>query len=366
MIFVKKKIYYYLNPSKNNVKNVISLTTNALQIIKLILVGKGNVGNSLIKLLIDKKELFKSKYGIELITIAIFEFDGALIKEDGLNLQEIMEKGTEFRNLNYWNNNILAKDKIKELNADVLIETTPTNIKTGEPALTHIIEALNSNKDVVASSKAPFYLKYNELVKIAKENKRLLRFEATVGSAIPCLAAEDFLKANVIESIYAILNGTSNYILSRMTSEGISFDFALKEAQELGYAEADPTLDIEGYDAAGKLVILANKLMGWNKTIKDVEIQGISKIKNQVVELAKNDEVLVKHLAIAEGDKLIVEPRLVKKDSPLAINGTLNVVQIKTKHAGDIILTGRGAGGYEAASAILNDLLYIITWRSTK
>ena len=337
----------------------------ASKIIKTILIGKGNVGESFINLLYEKNNYLNQKLGIEIKVIAIFEIDGALIDDDGINLKEIIESKENFRELKYWNKGVLAKDKIKELNADILIETTPTNVKTGEPAITHIKEALKSNKDVISSNKAPFYLKYHELEKLAKDNNRLMRFEATVGSAIPCLAMEELLNGNIIEGIYAILNGTSNYILSRMTSEGISFEFALKEAQELGYAEADPTLDIEGYDAAGKLVILANKLMGWNKTIDDVEIQGISKIKNQVVELAKSEDVLVKHLAIAESDKLIVEPRLVKKDSPLAINGTLNVVQIKTRYAGDLILTGRGAGGNEAASAIINDLLYIVNRRSS-
>ena len=331
--------------------------------IKLILIGKGTVGNCLISLLVEKSDFLKRKTNVDFKIVAIFEYDGALLNEEGIELIEIINSGDEFRKLNYWKTNLIAKDEIKNINADILIETTPTNSKTGEPALSHIIEALKSKKDVISSNKAPFYLKYKELEKSALENNRLLRFEATVGSAIPCLAMEQLLKSNIIEGIYAILNGTSNYILSRMTSEGIPFELALKEAQELGYAEADPILDIGGYDAAGKLVILANKLLGWNKTIHDVEIQGIREIRSQVIDLAKNQNMLVKQLAVAENNKLIVEPRLVQKDSPLAINGTLNVIQIKTRYAGDIILTGRGAGGYEAASAILNDLLFIINWR---
>ena len=160
-------------------------------------------------------------------------------------------------------------------------------------------------------------------------------------------------------SIKAILNGTNNYILSRMTAEGVNFSFALNEAQEFGYAETDPTLDIEGYDAAGKLVILANDLLGWSKSIDDVNIEGITKITPQAIELANSEDYVIKHLAIAESNKLTVEPVLIEKSSPLNIGGTLNVIELQTKYAGPIILIGRGAGGFEAASAIINDLVAI-------
>ena len=141
---------------------MIILTSNAPQTINLILIGKGHVGNSVLELLNDKENYFKSKLGLNFKIIAIFEFDGGLIKEEGINLKEVLGNGKDFRNLNYWNKGILAKDIIKELNADVVIEATPTNVKSGEPALTHIIESLKSNKDVIASNKAPFYLKHKE------------------------------------------------------------------------------------------------------------------------------------------------------------------------------------------------------------
>jgi homoserine dehydrogenase len=144
-----------------------------------------------------------------------------------------------------------------------------------------------------------------------------------------------------------------------MTAEGVPFSLALKEAQELGYAEADPTLDIEGVDAAGKLVILANDLLGWSKSINDVNIEGISKITTHTIDLAKSDGYVIKHLAIAENNELVVEPRLIDKYSALNISGNFNVIELETKHAGPIVLMGRGAGGFEAASAIINDLIII-------
>ena len=254
---------------------------------------------------------------------------------------------------------------IPNLNFDVIFETTPTNPDTGEPALSHIIEALNNGIDVISSNKGPFYLKYNKIKKLAKEKNCVVKYEATVASCVPVLAIRDWLK-NEITGIKAILNGTCNYILSRMTTEGISFDIALKEAQEIGIAEADPTLDIEGYDAGGKIVILANELLGWSKTIKDVKIKGISKITPQAIELIKSDGLVIKHLAIAEDNEIIVEPRLIESSSPLNVSGTLNVIELNTKYAGPIIRLGRGAGGYEAASAILNDLISIAQKRKYK
>ena len=331
--------------------------------VKICLIGKGTVGTSFLKLVNIKKEEFKQKFNLEIIVTSIFEHDGALIKENGINLKEVLDAETNFRNLPYWKKNISAKELIPTLDAHICIETTPTNSKTGEPGLSHIIEALNHNMDVVSSNKGPFYLEYEKIINLAKKNDCFVRYEATVASCVPSLGIKENLIGNEILSIKAILNGTSNFILSRMTAEGVNFSLALKEAQELGYAESDPTLDIEGFDAAGKIVILANDILGWSKSIHDVKIEGISKITPHAIDLVKSDGFVIKHLAIAEDNELVVEPRLIDKHSPLNIGGTLNVIELETKYAGSIILMGRGAGGLEAASALLNDLLSIAKQR---
>lgn len=327
--------------------------------VRVCLIGKGNVGTCFLKLCEEKKERMKEKFGLEFRIIAIFEYDGALINRNGLNISEILQSGDNFRALGEWKGNVDALTYLSKLAIDVCIETTPTNPKTGEPALSHIIEALNNEFDVISSNKGPFYLKYKELHDLAQKHNSFIKYEATVASCVPALAIKNNLLANDIIAIKAILNGTSNYILSRMTSEGVAFSIALKEAQELGYAEADPTLDIEGYDAAGKLVILANELLGWHSTIEDVKIRGISNITPQAIKLAKSEGYVIKHLAICNNKSLIVEPRLIEKNSTLDISGTLNAIEIQTKYAGPIILMGRGAGGSEAAAAILNDLINI-------
>ncbi|MFX0105449.1 MAG: homoserine dehydrogenase [Candidatus Hodarchaeota archaeon] len=331
--------------------------------LKICIIGKGNVGTSFLQLLKERQDVLKSKYNINPKIIAVFEHDGGLIKEGGINIEELIVAGEKFRDLPYWKKSANVKDYLSKLNLNLCIEATPTNHKTGEPALSYIIEALNAKIDVVTSNKAPFYLEYKKIKDTAEENKCYVQHEATVASCVPALSIKENLIGNKITSIKAILNGTSNFILSRMTAEGISFSLALKEAQELGYAETDPTLDIEGYDAAGKLVILANEFFNWLKNINDVKIKGISSITPHAIELAKSDGLIIKHLAIAEKNELIVEPRLIDKNSPLNISGTLNVIEFQTQYAGPIILKGRGAGGYEAASAILNDLIKIIKLR---
>ncbi|MHA2006805.1 MAG: homoserine dehydrogenase [Promethearchaeota archaeon] len=327
--------------------------------VKVCLIGKGIVGTSFLQLLYQNKDSFKKNFNLNLIVNSIFEIDGALINKDGIDLKEVLEAEGDFRSLVYWKGGAKAINMISSLDMNICIETTPTNSQTGEPGLSHIIEALNNGIDVISSNKGPIYLEYEKIHNLARKNNSYVKYEATVTSCVPSLGIKENLIGNEILGIRAILNGTTNYILSRMTAEGVNFNLALKEAQELGYAESDPTLDLEGYDAAGKLVILANDLLGWSKRLKDVKIEGISKITPQAIELAKTDGFVVKHLAIAEDDDLIVEPRLIEKHSPLNISGNLNAVELQTKKAGPIILMGRGAGGFEAASAIINDLFII-------
>ncbi len=332
--------------------------------LKICLIGKGNVGTSFLQLLKEKRDIITELYNCKIKLVAIFEHDGALINKDGIDLNDLLAKSTNFRNSKFWKKDVRAKDLISKLDLDLCIETTPTNPNTGEPALTHIIEALNNNIDVISSNKAPFFLHYKRIKNLADKMNCLIKYEATVASCVPALSIKRNLIGNKITRIEAILNGTNNYILSRMVTEGISFAVALKEAQELGYAEADPSLDVSGSDTAGKLVILANELLDWSKTIEDVKIEGITKITLQALELAKLDGFIIKHLAIAEENNLIVEPRLVKRDSFLNISGALNLIKLQTIHAGSIILIGKGAGGFEAASAILNDFINIIKERT--
>jgi homoserine dehydrogenase len=328
--------------------------------VDLILAGYGGVGKAIVEIFRDDRDLLKAQYGFNPRIVAISEIDGCLVNREGIDLDQLIKQGT-LSNLSGWQPKKTLLELIPTIKADILIECTWTNPETGEPALGHVIAALNHGMHVVSSNKGPFYLKYHELHALAAEKNLMIGIESTVGSAVPCIATKRTLAGSKITRIQAILNGTSNYILSRMTSEGLSFDLALKEAQAMGYAEADPSLDIGGYDAAGKLVILANALLGWNKTIKDVKIEGITKITAEVISLAYKDNYLIKHVGIAEDGELWTGLKLIPMDSPFAVNGSLNAIELTTQNAGPILLVGRGAGRKEAASGIIADIINIVT-----
>ena len=329
-----------------------------VNIVNVSLIGYGTVGKNVVKSIASKTAKFEEKIQKRLQVTEIYEYDGALINPNGINLQVLVD-GASIRQHPDWKPGIKAVDHLPQSAGQIIIESTPTNPRTGEPGLSHILTALQAGKNVVSSNKGPFYLEYAKILSLAREKNVLVRFGATVGSAIPILAAKDTLAGCEIVEIQAVINGTSNFILSRMASENESFDLALKEAQELGYAEADPSLDVGGYDAAGKLVILANHLMGWSKTIKDVKIEGITRVTAEGVELAKKRGFFIKQVAFAKDGKLEVGLRLIPQNSPLAISGTLNAIMLRTDVAGDYYFVGRGAGGPEAAAGILSDVVNI-------
>lgn len=330
--------------------------------VKIILVGFGGVGKALIEILDQDRKLLANDYKFYPKIVAVCEMNGSVVDENGISLEKL--RGTKtLDQMPGWSPNKQALDVINSIVADIVVECTWTNPKTGEPALAHVKAAMNRNMHIVSSNKGPFYLKYQELVKLANEKDVIMGIESTVGSAIPCIAAKRTLAGSKITRIQAILNGTSNYILSRMTFENFSFDLALKEAQAMGYAEADPTLDVGGYDAAGKLVILANTLLGWNKTIDDVKISGITQITSEVIHLAKKDNYYIKHVGIAEDGELWVGLKMIPMDSPFAVNGSLNAIQLETENAGPILFVGRGAGRKEAAAGILADIINITQMR---
>ncbi len=197
---------------------------------------------------------------------------------------------------------------------------------------------------------------------MAEKKGLRLMYEATAGGAMPLIKlAKNDLAGNEILFIKGVLNGTCNYILSRMEKERMTYSQVLVEAQELNIAEADPTYDVEGIDAAAKLVILANSLMEMDSCFRDVEIRGITEITPEAFEVASTRNYTIRLIAEANREKRIlkVSPRLVPFHHPLAIRGTMNAALIKTDLAGDVVVMGRGAGKYETASAIISDMVEI-------
>ncbi len=330
---------------------------------RIAVIGFGTVAKSLLKVLAEKSKLILDEYGVEIKTVGVFKKDGAFINTNGLDLEKIINS-QNYRSEEEWVEAANFNKIAGELNCDCAVELTPTNVETSEPGLSHIKTALGYGMDVVTANKGPLALYYPELMELARQVKRRILFEATVAGAIPLFnLVRNTLRANRIISVKGILNGTTNYILSRMTSEKLPFKTVLKEAQRLGFAEADPSYDVDGIDAAAKLVILSNALLRKECRFKDVNRQGIRDITPEAIELARKDGFLIKHLAISEDGVLEVAPRLVEVGSSFAVSGSLNVVKLQTDLAKDLTLIGRGAGGVETASSVLNDILELAILR---
>ena len=337
------------------------MTSNKM---RLCVLGFGAVGQGLAKVVLMKHEELIEKYGIDLEITAISDRSGAAINPNGLDLQQALDTKEKTGKIkDYPEYGVSGVDGVEVLDKaeyDCLVEATPTNIDDGQPTQTHILKAMNDKKDVVTSNKGPLALNFKTLIETARENNVKFRFEASVGGTMPVInLARESLAGNNIHSVQGILNGTTNYILSRMANEGTEYEPTLKEAQELGIAETNPYQDVEGLDAACKIVIIANSLMGWDVTLDDVSREGISGISSNAVKLALKDGYLIKLVAEANDGKLRVAPMLVKQGSPFAVNGTLNVITLKTDLSEDVTVVGVGAGSIETASAILSDILSI-------
>jgi len=321
--------------------------------VKLIIVGFGNIGRRLAEVLEEKKKFIAGKHGLRFSVVAIAEKNGSLVNEKGLDLKKALK--VQLSKNSHWTGR-KTLEVIKSVDADIVLELTPGDIRTGEPGLSHIMKALKAGKDVVTSNKSPIALKFKEIMDYARKRDCEVRYEATVGGAIPLINLyKNTLQANEVKNIYGILNGTTNFILSKMSEESVDFNIALKEAQELGLAESDASYDVDGVDTAVKLVILANSLMGRNLSFKDVKTSGIREINSETLELAKKHGSEIR--LIGDVAALEVSPRLIPKNHPLNISGALNAVLIETDVAGDIILVGVGAGPRETSSSLLSDVI---------
>jgi homoserine dehydrogenase len=197
---------------------------------------------------------------------------------------------------------------------------------------------------------------------MAREHGVQLRYEATVAGAIPVMhTLEHGLAGNKVRAVLGILNGTCNYILTRMAAEGLTYDQALMEAREMGYAEADPTYDVKGIDTAIKLVILSNTIWNGTARLEDVAITGIDQLTTDALRLAEEQDCTIRLIAEAVPEKNIlrVAPRIIPKSHPLVVEGSLNAITLETDMAGEITMIGKGAGSVETASALIGDLLFL-------
>jgi homoserine dehydrogenase len=342
--------------------NIFILSIKVHEQLRLILIGFGVVGQDLTRLILSRTADLYSSFGLKPRVVACADNGGVVTSADGLNLQRLLDTKRKLKSVVHYDKQVNRKnifDIIEKNDAEVLIELTPTNIVNGEPGKAHIAAAMKSGKHVVTVNKGPLALEFPSLIELAEYNRIAFRFSGTVGGGTPILDfAKRCLKGDRILSFEGILNGTTNYILSKM-DEGLSFSDALQDATRMGYAEKDPSLDIEGYDAAAKLVITANWVLGMKTTMRDVDRTGISNVDlAEVKRAAKNNEA-IKLIATCDGKTLDVRPKRISKKDPLCVNGTLNAITFTSEHSGKQTIIGRGAGGMETASSILRDLIEI-------
>ena len=342
---------------------------------KLAVIGCGTVGQGLLELLFEKQEILSYKYNFNPSVVAISDpCVGSIYNEGGLDIKKIISLLRKEGNIKNYTDGIIGWDSIKTIkdsNADTIVEATPTNLVTGDPGLSHIRITLETKKDVATTNKGPIALDYHELNELALSNGCELRFEGTVLAGTPALNLVVYPLAGIeIKEVRGIMNGTTNYILTRMES-GMSYEEALKEAQEKGYAEAKPDADVKGWDAVAKIIIIANVLMGGDVTVKDVEREGIDGISKEDVEHALGDNKHWKLIARAwRGDgeiKASVSPKELSEDDPLArIMGVTNAINFTTDVLREVTISGPGAGKRETGFALLSDLIDINRMRGIR
>ncbi len=329
---------------------------------RLMLIGFGNIGRGLARALLRKGKFLRSSHGMSSRVVAVVDEYGTAVDERGLGLKKLLSTAERTGSVASYprkgERGKSAVDIIESVDADVVFELTPTNIKSGEPGLTHLQKAMRKGRHVITSNKGPLVVAFNKLDRLAKRTGVEFRYSASVGGAVPIIGlARKLLAGDEVQAIRGVLNGTTNYILTRMSREGVPFDVVLHEAQEMGVAEKDPTLDIEGIDTACKVIILANALLDMNVKLKDVRVTGINRIRPEVTRLAQEAGNTVKLIGVASRDLLEVAPRLVPVGHPLAVGGTLNAITLETDLAREISITGFGAGPWETSSALIGDLI---------
>ena len=313
--------------------------------IKVALLGAGTVGGGVYKLVERRAAEMPDKAGAEL------KITKVLVK----NLQKKREGIPSEVLTDDW------EGIIHDPEISIVIEL----MGGVEPARTYILQALEAGKNVVTANKDLLAEHGQELMEAAERNHRDLCFEAAVGGGIPIIRPlKECLAGNEITEVMGIVNGTTNYILTKMTQEGWDFDDALKEAQRLGFAEADPTADVEGLDAGRKMAILASIAFHSRVTFKDVDVKGITKITAKDIQYAKEFGYTLKLLGVARNEEgkmeVGVSPMMIPSTHPLAnVNDSFNAVFVHGDAVDDAMFQGRGAGEFPTASAVVGDLISV-------
>jgi len=338
--------------------------------VKMVVCGLGNVGRAFIELIAERGEELESRYGLCPVLSAAVDIGGAAIQDDqGIAPEDLLAHLRAGHTVETFVPSglpgISGAEAITQADAQVLIETTPTNLPDGEPGRTHIIAALERGMEVVSANKGPIVLFYRELHELAEENNCGIHISAATAAALPTLdVGRTCLAGTRLMEVEGILNGSTNYILSRMHGEGCPYDTALKEAQELGIAETDPSLDVQGRDTGNKMVLIANRLFGTAFGPQDIQVEGITQITAKDVDDAVTKGQVIKLIGTAKrkdsGTQLRVAPEWLDKDHPLAsVGGSEKAISYLTDTMHRITVSGGRSSPVGAAAALLKDMINI-------
>ncbi len=341
-----------------------------MQVRRMILCGFGKVGRAFAELLLEKCELLRTIYDLDLGIVAVVDIGGAALASRGSHMLPLTEMlahvragGTVERFGDFGVPGAAGDAVIEGLEADLLVEATPTNLTTGEPGLQHMRAALKRGMDVVTANKGPLVLCYADLRLFAQEQRVQIGMSAATAAALPtldvgavCLAGARILR------VEGILNGTTNFILTKMERESCDYRIALEEAQTRGIAETDPTLDVEGYDTANKLILLSNVLLGTAYGPHDVVRRGITHITPEMVAEIRRASRVLKLIGRAEMRdatvRLTVAPEELPLDHPLAsVHGAEKAVTYETDTMGRVTVMGGQSSPRGAAAALLKDII---------
>jgi homoserine dehydrogenase len=333
----------------------------------LAITGLGNVGRSLLQLIQRQRGLLRSRFDLELVLAGACDSSGARIDSNGLDIDEIISIKQEKKGL-AGIAGMAPNEFARSVEADILVELTLTNLQHGEPGLSTIRCALDRKMNVVTANKGPLVVAYPELSVLAKSNQVKLLYSAAVTGGLPTLnvGTRDLCAATILK-VEGVFNGTTNYILTRM-AEGISYSDALQHAQKVGMAEADPTLDVDGWDAACKLVIIANAVLGRPTKLSDVVVEGIREVTPQQLQLAASRDQVIKLIACADRQgndyQLSVRPTMLDFSHPLAhVGANMMAVVYETDINGKIFASIVEPDPIPTAAAVLRDIVHIAAKR---
>lgn len=336
---------------------------------RIAIIGYGGVGKAFISLISNKRTILLNK-GFDFQINYILNSSGGIYDPKGINCEDVIRFSNNDENIvSYPNGGSSELDfsaLLKNHDIDILIELTPTNKETGGVGMFHIRSALEHGIHVITANKGPILLAYNELHELAIKSNVQLAIGCTTGGALPAINGGMFdMAGSEIESIEGILNGTTNFILKEMEDNAVTYDEALKKAQELGIAETDPTLDVEGWDTASKLLILTNVLMNENKTLNDITVEGITKVTPLDINKAKEENKKYKLIGKVEriNKELTMTVKLEKIDTShtlYMVSGKNKAVRFTSDTLGDLTILGGASGVMPAAASILRDLINIL------